>query len=123
MGQHFFVRRRLFRFSLQLALDFAKHYKCIRVSLLASAIDFQITQDQRPVAGALKENEWIGRPKFRRVKHVGILLARSDDEACRFSFSFAHCDLYSFPMMWSEQLLITTLLLAVWLSRRRDAPR
>src|SRR6185503_20820143 len=90
MGQHFFVRRRLFRISLQLALNFAKHYKFIRVSLLAGAIDLQVTQDQCAFAVALKKNEWIGRPKLRRVKHVGILLARSDDEACRFSFCFAH---------------------------------
>src|SRR6186997_1664308 len=120
MGQHFFVRRRLFRISLQLALDFAKHYKFIRVSLLAGAIDLQITQDQCAFAVALKENEWIGRPKLRRVKHVGILLARCDDEACRFNFWFAHYGLYSFPMMWSEQLLINTLVLAGCLTRRRD---
>ena len=79
MGQHFLVRRRLFRFPLQLALEIAEHYKFIRVSLLAAAIDFQIAQDQCPFAVALKENEWIGCPKLRCVKHVGILLARSDD--------------------------------------------
>ena len=61
------------------ALELAEHYKFIRVSLFAAAIDFQIAQDQRSFAVALKENEWIRRPKLRRVKHVGILLARCDD--------------------------------------------
>src|SRR6516165_6357556 len=90
MGQHFLVRRGLFRFPLQLALEIAEHYEFICISLLAAAIDFQIAQDQSPFAVALKENEWIGRPKLRRVKHVGILLACSDDEPCRFGFRFAH---------------------------------
>ena len=90
MGQHFLVRRRLFRFPLQLALELAEQYEFISISLLAATIDFQIAQDQCPFAVALKENEWIGRPKLRRVKHVGILLARSDDKACRFSFCFTH---------------------------------
>src|SRR5215471_20037085 len=90
MGQHLFVRRRLFRFPLQLALELAEHYELIRISLLAAAIDFQIAQDQCSFAVTLKKNEWIGRPKLRRIKHVGILLARSDDKACRFTFCFAH---------------------------------
>jgi hypothetical protein len=47
--------------------------------LLATAIDLQIAQDECPFTVALKKYEWIGRPKLRRVKHVGILLAGGDD--------------------------------------------
>jgi hypothetical protein len=60
--------------------------------LLAAPIDFQIAQDQCSFAVTLKEDEWIGRPKLRRVKHVRIMLARSDDKACWPGFSFAHDD-------------------------------
>src|SRR4029077_880377 len=94
MRQNFFVGRRFFRFSLYLALDLAEHDKFICVGLLATAIDFQSAQDKRAFAIAFEKDEWIGRPKIRRVKHIGIRLAGGDDEPGRFSLSLAH--LYRF---------------------------
>src|SRR6266542_2667975 len=85
-----FVGRRLFRFSLYFALDLAEHDEFIRVGLLAAAIDFQIAQDKRAFAIAFQKDEWIWRPKFRCVKHVGIRFAGSDNEAGWFCFCFAH---------------------------------
>jgi hypothetical protein len=63
MGQHFFVGGAFFDLPCNFAFELAEHDKFVRVSLLASAIDFQIAQDQCPFAVALKENERIGRPK------------------------------------------------------------
>ena len=90
MRQNFFVGRRFFRFSLHFALELAEHDKFIRVGLLAAAIDFQIAQDKRAFAIALQKDEWIWRPKFRRIKHIGICLAGGDDETGWFCFSFGH---------------------------------
>ena len=81
MRQNFFIRRRLLRFSLHLALELAEHEEFIRFGLFATAIDFQITQDQRAFAVALQKNERIGRPKLRRVKHIRVGFAGRDDEA------------------------------------------
>src|SRR5262245_6285337 len=89
MRQNFLVSRRLFRFSLHFALERAEHDKFIRVSLLSPAIDFQIAQDKRASAIAFQKDEWIGRPKFRRIKHIGICLAGGNDEAGWFCFCFA----------------------------------
>src|SRR5207253_8755776 len=69
MGEHLFIGRRLFRFSLHLPLEFAEHDELIRIGLFATAIDFQIAQDQRALAVAREKNKWNGRPKLRRVKH------------------------------------------------------
>src|SRR5207302_11172938 len=81
MRQNFFIRRRLLRFSLHLALELAEHEEFIRFGLFATAIDFQIAQDQRAFAVALQKNERIGRPKLRRVKHIRVGFAGRDDEA------------------------------------------
>src|SRR4029077_10910915 len=91
MRQNFFVGRRFFGFSLYLALDLAEHDKFICVGLLATAIDFQIAQDKRAFAIAFEKDEWIGRPKIRRIEHIGIRLAGGDDKAGWFSLSPAHC--------------------------------
>ena len=87
MRKDFFVGRRLFRFSLHFAFEFAKGNEFVRVSLLARTIDFQIAQDQRAFAVSLKKNKRIGRPELRRVQHVGVMLARRYDQAI-FSFGF-----------------------------------
>ena len=102
MGQDFFVRRRFFCFPLQLALEFAEHHEFIRVSLFACAIDFQIAQHERSFAVALEENERVGRPEVRRVKHIGILFACSDDQARRFTFCFTHKVIPEIPRLRSE---------------------
>ena len=86
MRQNFFVERRFFRFSLYFALDLAEHDKFICVCLLATTIDFQIAQHERAFTVAFEKDEWIGRPKFRRVKHVGIRIAGGDNEAGWFCF-------------------------------------
>jgi len=71
--------------------------------LFAASIDFQIAQDQRPLAAALEKNERIRRPKLRGVKHVWVGLACSDDKARSNTFFFAHGGLY-FPQQrrWSN---------------------
>ena len=53
MREHLFIRRRLFRFSLHFALEFAEHDEFVRIGLFAAAIDFQIAQDQRALAVSL----------------------------------------------------------------------
>ena len=94
MRQNFFVERRFFRFSLYFALDLAEHDKFICVCLLATTIDFQIAQHERAFTVAFEKDEWIGRPKFRRVKHVGIRIAGGDNETGWFCFWFAHPSCY-----------------------------
>src|ERR1700704_768183 len=94
MRENSFVGRRLFGFSLHFALDLAEHDEFICVGLLATAIDFQIAKDKRAFAIAFEKDEWIGRPKFRRIEHIGIRLAGGDDEAGWFCLSLAH--LYRF---------------------------
>ena len=79
MREHFFVGWRLFGFALHFALDLAEHDKFIRVGLLATAVDFQIAQHERAFAVSLQKNKGIGRPKSRRVKHIGIGFARRHD--------------------------------------------
>jgi hypothetical protein len=80
MCEDLFIERRLFGFSLHFALELAEHDEFIRVGLLATAIEFQITEDKCAPAIAFQKDEWVGSPKFRRVKNVGICLAGGDDE-------------------------------------------
>src|SRR5262249_2073774 len=90
MRQNFFVGSRFFRFPLHLALEFAEHYEFVSVGLLTTAVDFQIAQDKRTSAIALQKDEWIRRPKLRRIEHVGIRIAVGNHEAGWFCFWFAH---------------------------------
>src|SRR5712692_4413891 len=90
MCKNLFIERRVFGFSLHFAFQLTEHDEFVRVGMLATAIDFQIAQDQRAFAIAFEKDEWIGRPKFRRVKHVGIRVTGGDDEAGWFCFWFAH---------------------------------
>src|SRR5206468_9728699 len=66
--------------SLHLAFKLAEHDKFICIGLFASAINFQVAQDQRTFPISLKKNKWIRRPKLRGVKHVGIGLAGRNDK-------------------------------------------
>src|SRR5262245_17651614 len=86
MCENLFIRRRAFGFSLHFALELAEHDDVIRVGLPWTGIDFQIAQDKRAPAIAFQKDEWIGRPKLRRVKHVGIGVAGGNDEARWFCF-------------------------------------
>jgi hypothetical protein len=90
MCENLFIGWRAFGFSLHFALELAEHDEFIRVGLHSTAIDFQIAQDKRAPAIAFQKDEWIGRPKLRRVKHVGICVAGGDDEAGWFCFLFGH---------------------------------
>ena len=94
MRENFFVGRRLFGFSLHFALELAEHDEFVRIGLLATAIDLQIAQDQCALAVSFQKNKWIRRPKFRRVKHVGISLAGGDDQAVPVLFLIC-----SFPLV------------------------
>src|SRR5438094_9754371 len=95
MRQNFFVQRRLFGFSLYLALDLAEHDKFICVGLLATTIDFQIAQHERAFTIAFEKYEWIERQKFRLIKHVGIRLACSDNETGLVYFCIGHTYCYA----------------------------
>ena len=86
MCENLFIGWRFFGFSLHFALELAEHDEFIRIGLLATAIDLQIAQDKRASAIAFQKDEWIRRPKFRRIKHVGISVAGGDDKAGRFCF-------------------------------------
>ena len=86
MCENLFIGWRLFGFSLHFALELAEHDEFIRIGLLATAIDLQIAQDKRASAIAFQKDEWIRRPKIRRIKHVGISVAGGDDKAGRFCF-------------------------------------
>jgi hypothetical protein len=90
MCENLFIGWRAFGFSLHFALELAEHDEFIRVGLLSTAIDFQIAQDKCALAIAFQKNEWIGRPKLRREKHIGICFAGGDDEAGWFCFLFGH---------------------------------
>ena len=91
MRQHLFVGRRFFGFSLHFALDLAEHDEFIRLGLLAPAIDLQIAQDERAFAVAFQKNKWIGREKFRRVKHVGIVSLAATMRRAGFVFDLLMC--------------------------------
>src|SRR3981081_3286667 len=88
MREHLLVGRRLFRFSLYFALQFAESNEFIRVRLLAPTIDLQIAQDERALAFLLQKNERVGRPELGRIKHVRILVAGGDDQSCFVICSF-----------------------------------
>ena len=90
MRKNFFVGWCLLRFSLHFTLQLAEHDEFVRFGLFAPAIDFKIAQNECALAIPFQENEWIGRPKFRRIKHVRISVAGGDDQPGCFVLSFAH---------------------------------
>jgi hypothetical protein len=81
MGENLFVGGRLAAFPLHFFFKNAVGQKLVRLRLFASAIDFEIAQDQRALPVLLEENKRIRREKARRIKHVRIVLARGYDEA------------------------------------------
>ncbi len=81
MGEDFFVGGRLAALPLHFFFKNAVGQKLVRLRLFASAIDFEIAQDQRALPVLLEENKRIRREKARRIKHVRIVLARGYDEA------------------------------------------
>ena len=81
MCEHFFVRRRCFRVALYFTLEFAQHNELVRSRCSLCPIDFQITQHQRALAVLLEKNKGIADKNARRVEHIGIGVARRNDEA------------------------------------------
>src|ERR1700674_4469152 len=72
---------RLLLFSLHFALEFAVGDELVRLRFLSPPIDLEIAQDERAFAVSLEKNKWVRRKKTRRVKHIGIVVARRDDQA------------------------------------------
>ena len=62
----------------------------MRARRFPRAIDLKIAQDQRAFPVSFQENERIGRKEARRIKHVRVVFARSDDQF-RLAFGFTHC--------------------------------
>ena len=81
MCEHLLVGRRCFRVALYFMLEFAQHDELVRFRRSLCPIDFQIAQHQRAVAVLLEKNERIPDKNTCRVKHIGIGVARRNDEA------------------------------------------
>ena len=81
MCEHFFVRWRLFGFALYFPLEFTQHEELVRFRRSLCPIDFQITQDEGPLALLLEKNKGIADKNAGRIKHIGIGIARRNDEA------------------------------------------
>src|ERR1043166_4495400 len=88
MGEHFFIRRRLFRFALHFALELVERDELIRLRLFAPAAHFHVAQDKRALAVLLEKNEWVRREKPRCVKHVRVGFARGYNQARRSISNF-----------------------------------
>ena len=80
MRQHFLVRWSFGAFALHLFFKTAVRQNLIRLRLFAAATDFQIAQDERSLAVLFEENKSVRREEASRIQHVGIGLARRDDE-------------------------------------------
>ena len=82
MRQHFFVWRRFSEFSLHFALELAERNEFIGLRrLFAPRSISRSLKTNGAFAVLLEKNERIRRQEFGRVKHVGIVLARRDDQA------------------------------------------
>src|SRR5262249_13811593 len=52
----------------------------IDVGLALGAVDLEVAHDDVLLPAVLEKDEWVGREKRRGIQHVGVALARGDDQ-------------------------------------------
>ena len=75
-------------FFCHLLLLLAEGDHLVHACLAATAVQFQITEENETATSALKIDKRVGGPESRGVQHIGTTLALGDDEArlkCLFS--------------------------------------
>ena len=87
-AKHLLVIRGLGTRPLHLFFKLAVGQNLVGLGLFASAIDFEIAQDERSPAILLEKNKGIGREEPCGVKHVRVILACRDDQAGLVFFVF-----------------------------------
>ncbi len=87
MGHHLLESRRLLPCALQFAFELAQRDDLVCLRLFPRAIDLQVAENDGSLAVLLEKNKRVRDKEPRGVKHVGIVLARRDDQAS-FVFRF-----------------------------------